>query len=303
MKTGGYTLVMLVVFCSSMLADEFKLASMKDVQSAFETQQQELAQLRARLATFEQQDFGPVPATPASYGTTCGDSCGGKGGGCGGAWLFSTDLLVFTAKHNDLDAATGMDAKAGYRLTLARDDGCGNGMRVRYMNWDASGELDDDTATIQLGVLDIETVDLEWYTTCDICCGSSLELSAGLRYIDYFESFSQTMTAPNQINHTYGFGPVAGITARRCITDGISLYGLVRESIVAVEGNCFNTDIENQIALISELQFGAEVTSCTAYGTVFGRAALEGQHYSGIGRSESFDAGLFGLSFSVGLSR
>ena len=294
MRTSHFVAAaMTITLATTAMAQEFQFAGFRDVESAFASQQDEIGQLRAQLAAFQEQ-ADPVQALDSA--TCCKGGCDAC---CCPSVTASADLLLLTAHHNYEDAANRFDTEAGYRLTIGRDNGCGSGFRVRYMDWDAREADDDEGQTID--VIDVQTVDVEFYTGCDICCNTSLEFSAGVRYFDYLEDWD--IDDDDSIYQVNGWGPTVSIGATHSINDCYSFFTLLRESVVSVHGNYFGDDIENQSGLLSEVQVGVGYTRCMCSGMMFVRAAIEGQHYSNIAEGAGYGAGLLGGHLSAGITR
>ena len=274
------------LFSSSALAQHFQFAGFQDVETAFENQQAEMAQLKAQLAAFQEAVADPTQAPIASGGDCC-VSC------CCPTWVGSADIVFLTGKHTDDDVADRFDTEVGYRIALARDN-CGSGYRVRYFDWDTN-----EGAGAGLDALEVTTLDLEWYTECEICCGTSLEISGGVRYLRYVEDFDVIATAPGEYLRLEGWGPVVSIEGTHCVNDCIALFGLVRQSVLCAGGNAFAGDVDNQITLYTEVQTGVEYSRCNW----FARAALEGHVVNDIGEADGWGAGLFGGNVSFGFVR
>ena len=64
-KSTFFALAITVVFSASAMAQDYQFAGFRDVESAFASQQTEMAQLRARLASFE-DGIGDTFAIPCN---------------------------------------------------------------------------------------------------------------------------------------------------------------------------------------------------------------------------------------------
>jgi len=267
-------------------AQLLQFTSYQDIEAAFANQQVELDRLQGRLAYLENYSDGGAVAAPQDCGDRCCSNCK--------SWIASAELVFLTPHHNEDDAAIRTSNDVGYRLMGGWDNGCGSGARVRW--FDFEGDDGPDGTTDTLDVLGLETLDVEWYTSCDIGCGTTAVVSAGVRYLDYLEVFGTGSTLT--LN---GWGPVIGAELNRNVCGAFSLFALTRFSIVSVDGNSFGSNVDNQIASVTEIQVGGQLDYETCSGTYFLRGALEGHVLGDFGEGNGYGAGFFGGNVGAGV--
>ena len=148
--------------------------------------------------------------------------------------------------------------------------------------------------------MDIETFDLEVYDSFQLGCNWDVILGAGLRYTDTAVTFGGGEVATEfQI---FGTGPVGTAELYRHVSDRAALYAIVRESIVAGDGNIGAATVTDDTLMISEIQLGAQVHREYNGGLLFARLGWEAQYYddiTDIGESVT----LMGVNLSAGLMR
>ena len=224
-----------------------------------------------------------------------GCGCGESPCTCGG-WIGSAELVLLTTHHDSGGEADDQDAQLGYRLMFGRHNGRGQGLRVRYFDLNEDADFDSNT----LDGLDVHALDFEWYSGCQICCGTDVTFSAGIRHLDIGEIYGPD----NDDNYLAdGWGPVIGLQVNQILCNSISAFALLRESVIELDGTDGGTRVDNMIGLVTEVQVGAQYDYHTCKGTWFVRGAMEGQSITDIGFHGGYVIGLIGGNVSVGLSR
>ncbi|MCA9267256.1 MAG: hypothetical protein KDA41_02235 [Planctomycetales bacterium] len=153
----------------------------------------------------------------------------------------------------------------------------GPGVRVRYWSFDNSTRSTDGD---RIGI-DASVFDAELFQTLDVSCATSLEVSGGLRWVD-FDGVLGDATIPARSDFD-GIGLTLGLNAKRQAYCG-DLYAKGRTSIVA--GNLATDWFANHRVGKShpltqiELGVGYETSRCLSNGAVLRlRAGFEYQQW------------------------
>ena len=148
-------------------------------------------------------------------------------------------------------------------------------------------------------ITDVDMLTLDFEVTHDFRLGKwEGMLSAGLRYTEYREEYFNNPA--NFLEYSNGYGGVVGIELNRSLTDWISLFGLLRESILMDDESA---GVINDLGYhITEIQLGAELRYKVNRGYFFFRGAGEAQHWSGISNAGSDSVTLVGGNLSIGFA-
>ena len=187
----------------------------------------------------------------------CGDCCGGN-------WFFTAEATFFKFHDSggveDADADDGeFDWDVAPRLTLGYVNCEGAGVRIRY--WD----FDEDTITTGGGLITVDTysIDLEAFQVVDLGCSTSLEVSGGVRYNDFYHFIEDGVVGVDTITYD-GWGGMIGIEARRDLGCGKVVYARLREIIMT--GDAFfdgpaGTESDT-IRPVTEIALGVAYRNC-----------------------------------------
>jgi hypothetical protein len=224
--------------------------------------------------------------------------------------------------------------------------GCsGFGVRARWFQFDHSSNVNVDNAinvlaggpgqpldfpTIQdlrfQSDLNLDVWDVEATQTVDVGCTTWIG-SAGVRYLhvsQHYNVFNDVSDGFLSAHNFNGWGPTISLEGRRNIgCTGLSLYGNARGSILFGDSlyTSFNDIDESADARISswapvsiaELEVGAHYSQIVGCSLVYGRVAMVGQHWQGVGNASLSDPtfsggvdrgnmGLYGVKLELGMN-
>lgn len=240
----------------------------------------QIADMEARLASFE---------------TGGGDDC------CSQNWdwwtkpdcgFTATAEVVFLRMQDD-EAEDGDNYfQHGSRFTLGKVDSCGREWRLRMFELGLGFNRGTDE-----NFVNHFTFDLEYAGRFELGNNWAGEISLGARYADFHES--------NDLNYEDTIGPVIGLHLKSDVLpcNDTNLFANLRYSHQF--GGGLDNDGERGLGSfsITELQAGFEWARDCRPGTLFARAFVEAQKYSGNWDDDSGDQGLIGYGLAIGVNR
>lgn len=255
----------------------------------------EFASLKQRLADMERQ-LAEVSGQAAVARQEVGslpwpeepnDHCSGIVAGA--------ELAVLKAHQSGGDAE-GLGYATAPRLWIGWTGASGLGLRVRWFEYQvANPEAPSFTTGIGL-----DTIDLEMCDTFRFAEHWSGQLSGGLRYAQYRESYATDETS----DYFGSLGPVVGLEFQRHLSDRLSLFTLGRESFLFGDYRA-SWDHRDTVYAVSELQLGSQWRKpLQGTNSLIVRCAFEGQFWSMVSGGLGHGAfGLVGGTFAVGFER
>jgi hypothetical protein len=195
-------------------------------------------------------------------------------------WGLGLEAMLLKA-HSNEGIYDEQDEEFAYRVALSYKAGDNLGFRLRYFDFEGSGDEHPEMTAFDAEVFDSFTLG-SW----------NGEFSLGLR----FASFEET----DDLTDFNGFGPVLGLELTRTITGPLSFYANARTGLI------FGEDDENEddsFLATTELGLGLQYTftmmgSCESYV----RLGVEAQNWASISDNDNEDTGLFGGVLKVGFS-
>ena len=290
-KTLFRTLAILAAWA---LFAPLSMVQAQDVQLASHA---ELNDLYARLAELESR----IAATNVSGGCGCADAVG-CGNGCNdgccndccssAGWVGGAEILWLKAFNSSLNFGD-FNYDAGFRWWLGYQGDSGLGVRMRGFDYSQNAANGD--------FVDIQTFDVEVYDSFQLGCNWDVILGAGLRYTDTAVApfGGGEVTTDFQI---FGTGPVVTAELYRHVSDRAALYAIVRESIVAGDGNVGLNTVTDDTLMISEIQLGGQVHREYNGGLLLARLGWEAQYYADVPDIVESTT-LMGVNLSAGLMR
>ncbi len=282
-------------------------------------------------------DEQPQQVTACDECGTCDVCCDP----CGCAGFFGGAELLLLDPHSSAGTnALGVGGpypewgyRPAYRFWLGYQGSGGQGLRLRYFQFDQYNEDVLDAANPEQGGFETAGVgfnayyvDVEYTDTIQLGGQWSALLHGGMRYaaVDRFD-----MAYDAGVGTTYGryltcsWGVTGGLELRRPIFAGWDLYANLQGSILFGDGDEYNwTDdppswdgenhLENGTQAIWEISFGMEKAYDLGNGAeLFGRVGVEAQYWDGFQREfvaggtyeqgEAF--GLYGYTIALGINR
>ncbi len=259
----------------------------------------------------------------------CGDlSCAGTCG-CPG-WVGGAELLFMdphSSAGNNFGGPGGPYTEWGYRpawrFWLGYQVASGQGIRVRYFEFDQNQDYFDPQQPENAGVtalsLDYDAwyIDVEYFDTIHLGGQWTALLHGGIRHaelartdemtydFEYF-SFNRYLTS--------SWGLTGGLELRRPLICKLQMYSNLQGAILFGDSDSYtpqgqiDNHLENGSQAMFELAFGVERTFDLASGAqLFGRVGVEAQYWNDFAREVDFaqgeSFGLFGYTFAVGLTR
>ena len=232
----------------------------------------------------------------------CSDCCCAQGG------LFVIAEATFFRFHDAGGVEDGagddgeFDFEASPRITLGYANCNGRGVRVRY--WD----YDHDTRSDDGGLIDVDTynVDFELFQVLSLPCRTTLDMSVGIRYNDFFHFFEDGVLGQEQ--HSFdGIGGMFALAGRVDLNCNLSAYARFRE-VIMMDDAQFDTlgGLENDVTRpIPELGFGLLYRSCN----LVAHAGVEWQNWGNYTSNglvnldgEPHDIGFAGFVVGAGLN-
>jgi hypothetical protein len=273
---------MAALFCGSTAqAQEVHFASTADLNNVYAR----LAELESRLAAGNIATGGGCGCAAPACDDCCNDCC--RAG-----WIAGGEVVFLRPFGGDGDW-DGFDRyEDGFRFWLGyqRDDGLG--VRLRYFDFDQTGDADDEE------FIDIAAVDLEVYDSFQLSCNWDLVIGAGIRYLDYHDDEDE-----GDDDAITGVGPVITAELYRHVNDRLALYAIGRQSFIVGNGVSEGEEIEDTATSVSELQIGAQIHREWNGAYLFGRAGWEAQMYNDGHDDNEESVTLMGAVFSAGILR
>jgi hypothetical protein len=257
----------------------------------------------------------------------CDDCCG-----CGGGWFVDVEanLMRFSREGGD-KLGRAFNHEITPRVTVGYVGPSGLGIRARY--WDFAHTSKES----MYSYLNVDTfnLDLELFRRCELCCSTTVEWSAGVRYNDYkiedkITNVDQVLAAwdefqdlgyNNWAEQFSGLGGVFGLKVNHCFWRG-EFYGRARWSILhsddersqmqgywgddgeAVMINGREAQAKDLIHMQTELAIGYEMKHCLCNGMVLSaRVGYEWQYWDSYDIFTGDGIGFDGVILGVGLSR
>jgi hypothetical protein len=240
----------------------------------------------------------PAPkATPAAptfhYDPACCDKgCGFGHDGCCGIYAEAEALFLRYHRADGIrfgasadDQAEDFDFEITPRLTIGYE--CdGLGVRVRWwtFDYDVNGVTEPDSSLS----VDTDVTDVEVFGVIDLGCNWTLEVSGGIRFVNFDETMFDFDDAIRQ-NSFDGWGGVIGAELRRSIGESCGVFARVRGAILMDDKDITLVDFDQEFidsrTLVDstlpmlELTLGVEYRCCLGNCEVFARATAEWQHW------------------------
>lgn len=246
----------------------------------------------------------------------------------------ATAELLFLKLHDNRFYGPSAAAFDSYelapRLSLGWTTASGLGIRARWFEYDVDTRWvqGDQWPYIYTDGWDIQTLDFEVTDTFQLGSKWTGLISGGLRYAECKEFYGMVAWYPYRFDGCRGFtsslGPVAGLEMQRRLTEHLSLFGLVRGSLLFDDWTSHRIDRDtdsgavlyeenyvrkSQMFGVTEVQLGGQWQRPLNRGaSLFVRAAAEGQFWiscvdsSGDERGES-SLGLAGGLLAIGIDR
>jgi len=285
------SLVVLAGWGSPSRAEEIQFVSA----ARFASLEQQLAELEARLAGYENGD-GKGGKGGVDCGTVIDDCCHTAG------WVGSAEMTFLKPTHGE-GGFGNYDYQPAPRVAVGYQRTDGLGLRGRWFEYNNNniggpGFIDDvEMMTLDLEVTDTFTLGSKWHGV----------LAGGVRYAEYREEYG----APTSfLDQNGSIGPVIGVEAFRPLGDRLALYGLIRDSILFSEevvqgfgaGATFRDD--DYTFNVLELQVGGEWRRpLCGTGYFFVRSAFEAQFWASVSDDDNEATGLIGGNIAMGVAR
>lgn len=202
---------------------------------------------------------------------------------------FSADLLFLRAHET-----TAADSGSGYDTATRWEIGYSGAWRqrlgLRYFEYGTNTRLG--------GLIDVETLDLEYQQSYPLGCCGEWSLSGGLRWTEYDER-----TNNFAFGYSNSIGPLLGLSLRTPATRWADGFVNLRQSWQFGEPYRRGASVGRGTFSISELQVGLEHRRKMQIGDGFVRGTFETQYWNGIHTGGTGDLGLVGFGIGVGLQR
>ncbi len=276
-------------------------------------------------------DEQPQQVTACNECGTCDVSCDP----CGCAGFYGGAELLLLDPHSS--AGTNAFSVGGpypewgyrpaYRFWLGYQGSGGQGLRVRYFQFDQYNEDVLDAANPEQGIYETAGigfnayyVDVEYTDTIQLGGQWSALLHGGMRYaaLDRFDMRfdSGAMGGAYGRYLTCSWGVTGGLELRRPMFYGWDLYANLQGSILFGDGDHYDPlgdppgedHLENGTQSIWEIAFGMEKSYALGNGAeLFGRLGVEAQYWDGFQREHPDEQGeafaLYGYTFALGINR
>jgi hypothetical protein len=198
----------------------------------------------------------------------------------------------FSGDDDDLGAETSVRAKAGYTFA--------NGAGVRLQYWDMDVDYDDgqdgDPTEIQ-----VQQIDLVGFREFEVTPGLDLELSVGVRSLEFDDLNFADDGASNE--HSFdGVGAVFGVKATQAVVQNGGIYGSFEAA--ALFGDLEDNGGEDPQSNLSQMSIGLGYEHTFAIGdtsTTF-KIGYEAQEWVGIEDSSDGSFGFNGLVLGAAVS-
>ena len=248
--------------------------------------------------------------------------------------LFGSAELTFFRYHRADGVRVGtspandeveFDFDVAPRVTVGYKGDDGLVLRTRWWNYDHDASRDEYGSNGSGEFLDVDTFTLD-FEVADVVCLSdcwTLELSGGIRYNEFDETFVDNNGYETRHVSFQGAGGVAGVQANRRVCTGHMVFSRIRGAILMddklIQGTYYET--ENEAILrdttqgMMELALGYEAHWCIGCDTtVFARGAGEWQNWYNYSNSfgdlgsnnfsnSPSDVGFGGFTFALGILR
>lgn len=300
----------------SALADDIEFVST----TAFAAMTERLSDVEGRVAAIERRGGYDDFDAGCDDDGWC-DDCHGSG------LTFTTELLLLRVHDNNQSAPSGTvfdSFDAAPRITVGWQTASGIGVRARWFDYDTSTSFGLSNPLPSFYYTSWNLIATDFEATAAFQWGSRWSglVSGGVRYAECMnradENFDDGSSNAAIAGYDDSFGPVAGLELQRIVTDRVSLFTTVRQSIqfgdtrndfLARDNTgalLFTSSLprENQTFSISEIQLGAQWQR--PIGTdalLFVRGAFEGQYWCSSGGSGASDLALIGGQLAIGISR
>jgi len=203
---------------------------------------------------------------------------------CGG-WSFEFQNAWLRLQSADADLASGTEFDSGNRYILGHTNDRGNSWRFRYFNYFTEG-LNNDYK--------LEYIDFEHARRFTLGGSVYGELSAGLRWAEYFESFRSDLFYSDSI------GPMVAAEIRGLSLASLDFYVSGRHSIQFGEPIGNQSDERFGSFSISELQLGVMKDMRILGHPTFVKGFVESQYWVGMADGGRENIGLIGLGVALG---
>jgi hypothetical protein len=203
---------------------------------------------------------------------------------CGG-WSFEFQNAWLRLQSADADLASGTEFDSGNRYILGHTNDRGNSWRLRYFNYFTEG-LNNDYK--------LEYIDFEHARRFTLGGSVYGELSAGLRWAEYFESFRSDLFYSDSI------GPMVAAEIRGLSLASLDFYVSGRHSIQFGEPIGNQSDERFGSFSISELQLGVMKDMRILGHPTFVKGFVESQYWVGMADGGRENIGLVGLGVALG---
>ena len=178
------------------------------------------------------------------------------------------------------------------RITFGYIGSGGFGVRARWWHYDHS----ESAADANQGALGVDTynIDLEFFQTIDVGCATALEVSAGIRYNDFDENFTDGNGIRFINFNSSPYGGIFAVQVNRCVTAGSYLFARARGAALMGNRNVYDS-ISGSRTHPDTTQGMMEVTAGWEYVTFLGcfvvKATVAAEWQNWYNYSAAFDAG------------
>ena len=241
-------------------------------------------EIQTELASYETPLTGLETDRGLCAEVGCGEGCGGNCCCTTGGMTLQAELLFFRAYESEGEADTSR-YDAAYRLSGGWKGDSGTGVRIRWFEYATNTYYND---------YDVYGLDAEITGDYQLNCDWSGLLALGVRHSSFEQDTGKF--------RTLAWGPSIAGELRRPLFCQFDLFGAARYAMLFGENNVYYADVPSSTTSgYGELQVGLECQRCVGRSTMFARAVFEGQRWSGA-VDRTMDLGLFGGSFSIGIS-
>lgn len=278
-------------------AQDVQFTSLSHVSSVVAEQEARIHQLEAQLVSLSRlvETSGMAGDGGCADKSTCDDGCCDDGCcGCGGA--FGSAEILFLKPFQSEGIYSDFNYRTGYRVAGGYQRSDGLGLRVSYFDYSQASGLGE--------FVDISAIDFELTSSINMGCNWNVVVGGGLRYLDYHSGFTAPPD-PDSAATFAGYGPTVSAELTCRVSDRLSLFTRVRESIVLADGLQVNydNDYQDTTGNVFEIQLGVQLNRDWNGATLFARAAWEAQFYTSMDDADSESLALMGGVASIGLQR
>ena len=231
-------------------------------------------------ASAQDEMMAGEPSVAADYGKGCCDVCCSSGG------IYGDFQYLRLSQYDTGGNFEDVNADDGYRAILGYQNCDGLGVRVRYFTFDGLQQGGEEG-------LDLSYFDVEVTQSFTLCCLDGV-VSAGYRHATY------EMREDDNVDSDFeGDGVTVGLSLERELTCNLALFGWAQHSIVAGDDDSIE---DNVILEWSEIQLGAQYSTCVGGINAVVRGGVEAQFHDGLSFGDGYESGLMGWFLSAGVN-